>query len=44
MPWGFGIMFPVNVSKKNNGVNWCMDVYFEDICLNPFYFLDIEKY
>ena len=40
---GFGIMFPVNISKKN-GVIWCIDVYFEDICLKLFYFLFIEKY
>ena len=23
---------------KNNGGTWCIDVYFEDICLNPFSF------
>ena len=40
LPWGFRIMFPV----KNNGVTWYIDVYFEDVCLNPFSFLFIEKY
>ena len=29
---------------QNNGVIWCIDVYFEDVCLNPFLFLFIEKY
>ena len=29
---------------QNNGVIWCIDVYFEDVCLNPFSFLFIEKY
>ena len=23
---------------QNNGVTWCIDVYFEDACLNPFHF------
>ena len=39
LPWGFGIMFPVNISKQ-----WCIDAYFEDVCLNPFSCLFIEKY
>ena len=29
---------------QNYGVSWCIDVYFEDIYLNPFSFLFIEKY
>ena len=29
---------------QNNGVTWCIDVYFEDFCLNPFSFLFIENY
>ena len=29
---------------QNNGVIWCIDVYFEDVCLNLFSFLFIEKY
>ena len=28
---------------QNNGVIWCIDVYFEDVCLNPFSFLFIKK-
>ena len=28
---------------QNNGVTWCVDVNFEDVCLNPFSFLFIEK-
>ena len=28
---------------QNNGVTWCIDVYFEDICLNPFSFLFISN-
>ena len=29
---------------QNNGVIWCIDVYFEDVFLNLFLFLFIEKY
>ena len=29
---------------KKNGVVWCIDAYFKDICLNPFLFLFIDKY
>ena len=28
---------------QNNVVSWCIDVYFEDVCLNPFSFLFTEK-
>ena len=28
---------------QSNSVTWCIHVYFEDICLNPFSFLFIEK-
>ena len=28
---------------QNNGVTWCIDVYFEDVCLKPFSFLFIEN-
>ena len=28
---------------RNNRVTWCIDVYFEDVCLNPFSLLFIEK-
>ena len=29
---------------ENNDVIWCIAVYFEGICLNPFSFLFIGKY
>ena len=28
---------------QNNGVTWCIDGYFEDVCLKPFSFLFIEN-
>ena len=35
---------PCEYSQNNGVTNWCIDVYFEDVCLTPFSSLFMEKY
>ena len=39
-----GVRSHVPCEYFQDGATWCVDVYFEDVCLNPFSFLFIEKY
>ena len=42
LPGGFGDHVPCEYFQ-NNGVTWCIHVYFEDVCLRPFSFLFMEN-